>query len=91
MPVALTARELDLIRASDAALDRFELAKTTRNAVEIAKARRSLEDISAELEKHRDPNAKALDLIHKSLRQPIDAATGALVKAKPVNLQRRFR
>lgn len=80
---SLTTAELDLIRASDAALDRFELAKTTRNAAEIAKARRSLEDISAALEKHRDPNAKALDMIHGSLRKPIDAATGALIKAMP--------
>lgn len=82
MSVALTARELDLIRASDAALDRFEKAQTTRNAAELAFASKDLERIRGELEKCRDPNATALDLIQKSLRQPIDAATGALVKEK---------
>ena len=52
---------------------------------ELAKARKDLERIRGELEKCRDPNAKALDLIQKSMRQPIDAATGALVKAKPTS------
>jgi hypothetical protein len=81
MPVALTAAELDLIRASDAALDRYEKAQTSRNAAELVKARKDLERIRGELEKCRDPNATALSLIKRSLQRPVDAATGALVKA----------
>jgi hypothetical protein len=82
---SLTTAELDLIRASDAALDRYEKAQTSRNAAELAKARKDLERIRGELEKFRDPNAKALEVMRKALAQPIDAATGALVKAKPTS------
>jgi hypothetical protein len=85
MPVVLTAAELDLIRASDAALDRYEKAQTSRNAAELVKARADLERIRGKLEKARDPSAQAREVMRKALAQPIDAATGALVKAKPTS------
>jgi hypothetical protein len=73
-----TAVELDLLRAADEAMDAFERATTSRNAAEIVKARRRLEDTRTELEKLRE-NTEALDAIRKSLQRPVDAATGALL------------
>jgi hypothetical protein len=76
---ALTAA-VDWIRASDAALDRYEKAQTSRNAAELAKARKDLERIRGELEKFRDPNAEAFRLIKRSLERPIDL----LAKGEPI-------
>jgi hypothetical protein len=87
----LTTAERDLIRDADAAMDRYHKAQTSRNQAEIAKARADLERIRGKLEKAREPNAQALGAMRKALMQPVDAATGALVKPKPINPQRRFR
>jgi hypothetical protein len=76
----LTTAERDLVQAANMAMDRLDRATAP---VEIAKARAELERIRGKLEKARDPNAQALQVMRKALAQPIDAATGALVKAKP--------
>jgi hypothetical protein len=76
----LTTTERDLIQAANMAMDRFDRATAP---VEIAKARAELERIRSKLEKARDPNTKALEVMRKALTQPIDAATGALIKSMP--------
>jgi hypothetical protein len=79
MPAAMTAKEVDLLRATDAAMDNFEKAQTARNATGLAKARANLERIRGELERIRNPHADALAAIQKSLGQPIDPATGRVI------------
>ena len=66
--LALTAREIDLIRSSKEALANFDAAKGGARVL----ARQRLERIQLELEKCRDPNAEAMRLIKKALGRPID-------------------
>jgi hypothetical protein len=76
----LTTTERDLLRDADVAMDRFDRATAP---AEIAKARADLERIRGKLAQARDPNAQALEVMRKALTRPIDAATGALIKAVP--------
>jgi hypothetical protein len=77
----LTTTERDLIQAANMAMDRLDRAT---HPAEIGKARADLERIRGKLEKARDPNAQALEVMRKSLRQPIDAITGkVMAKATP--------
>ena len=78
----LTTAERDLIQAANVAMDRLDRAT---DPAEIAKARAELERIRGKLEKARDPSAQAREVMRKALTQPIDAATGAFVKAKPTS------
>jgi hypothetical protein len=84
----LTTAERDLIRASDAALDRFELAKTNRNPAELEKARKDLVRLRSELEKL--STAPVSDLLKAALRKPIDLSA-PLAKVKPTSAKAAAR
>ena len=66
--LALTTREIDLIRSSKEALANLDAAKRDARVL----ARQRLERIQIQLKKLRDPNTEALRQIKKSLARPID-------------------
>jgi hypothetical protein len=76
-----------LIHGADAAMDNYDRALTTRNPAEIAKARARHEGLREELEKlHK--SMTALASMRSALNQPMDFATGTMIKTKSALQQR---
>ena len=77
----MTTAELDLLRAADVAMDRYDKAQTSRNPAELAKARTDIERLRGELEKLRH-DVTARELVKSALTRPFDLSA-PMAKARP--------